>query len=189
MFGHFSDLKKWAKTLNILKYPYLSIYLSIYLSSNEALRKLHPTLRAKLHPVSDELLIASLLSFLLVFLLPDFPNAIHASSPLQLPALLQLSAHSCSFQHSCSLQLIPAASSTPAASSSLLQLPALLQPPAHSYSFQLTPAASSTPTASSSPQQLPAASSSPLRRSTDVPLPIPAPADDLIQHPLTSSAR
>ncbi|CAE1314837.1 unnamed protein product [Acanthosepion pharaonis] len=46
----------------------------------------------------------------------------------------------------------------------------------HSCSLQLT-------------QQLPAASSSPLRRSTDVPLPIPAPADDLIQCPLTSSAR
>ncbi|CAE1236829.1 unnamed protein product [Acanthosepion pharaonis] len=61
--------------------------------------------------------------------------------------------------------------------------------PAHSCSFQLTPAASSTPTASSSPQQLPAASSSHLRRSTDVPLPIPAPADDLIQYPLTSRAR
>ncbi|CAE1274092.1 unnamed protein product [Acanthosepion pharaonis] len=81
-----------------------------------------------------------------------------------LPSSSVTPAHSCSLQHSCSFQLSPAASSS-------------------------APAASSTPAASSSPQQLPAASSSPLRRSTDVPLPIPAPADDLIQRPLTSSAR
>ncbi|CAE1291396.1 unnamed protein product [Acanthosepion pharaonis] len=90
-----------------------------------------------------------------------------SSSLLQLPAL------------SCSFQLSPAVSSTPAvsssllqlaASSSLLQLPALLQHPAHPNSFQRPPA-------------------HPLRHSTDVPLPIPAPADDLIQCLLTTSAR
>ncbi|CAE1324893.1 unnamed protein product [Acanthosepion pharaonis] len=57
--------------------------------------------------------------------------------------------------------------------------PSLLHLPALSCSIQLTPAASGTPTASSSP----------LWRSTDAPLPIPAHADDLIQCPLTSSAR
>ncbi|CAE1267952.1 unnamed protein product [Acanthosepion pharaonis] len=84
-------------------------------------------------------------------------------------SLLQLSAHSCSIHHSYRFQLTPAAFSTPTASSSLLQLPALLQFPAH-------------------PNSLQRPSSSPLRCSTDIPLPIPASADDPIQCPLTSRA-
>ncbi|CAE1288438.1 unnamed protein product [Acanthosepion pharaonis] len=86
-------------------------------------------------------------------------------------------------------QLTGPSSSSSSSSSSLLQLPALLQPSAYSCSFQHSCSFQLTPAASSSLLQLPAASSSSLRRSTDVPLPIPAPADDLIQCPLTSSAR
>ncbi|CAE1324684.1 unnamed protein product [Acanthosepion pharaonis] len=105
----------------------------------------------------------------------NFPKSFDHHSSL-LPSLCDASTPAAS---SSLLQLIPAPSSTPAAFRSLLQHPALLQLPALSCSFRH----------SCSFQLAPAVYSSPLRRFTDVPRPIPAPADDLIQCPLTSSAR